>query len=370
MTDEPDDTEHLTREVRELLSRHGVRSRDLEPRPGEAQRAESDLARIVATRPSPVVRGGTVRRRAEKAFVVLTAAAVLAVALVVIRPFTGSDTATASTPAVLTIRDGGGSVVDHASVAGSDELARLAALAARGTSGTAGAVQLTVRSSWLLATDERTGKAPARSVLVPVNSEQYFQSDGTVRTIERRGSPLDSDGFLTDAQGSWSDVEPTTDETFDGPEEGPDYPASLSKDPSTLAGQLVPDPAECAGGLTGCLVIATSSLHYTYVIPPRLASALLTMLSQRTDMRFAGLTTDRLGRVADAFVAPGTDRTRATIVLVDPATGAFLGSEEVLTKDSGQLRLKAPAVVEFTALQDSRRVPESAVPDTSTTTRY
>lgn len=370
MTDEPHEAEHLAREVRELLSRHGVRSRDLDPRPAETSRAEDDLARILATPQQPVVSRRSLRQRSARAVVVLAAAAVLAVTLVVVHPFDDSNTATAATtPAVLTIRDGGRSVLNQPSVAASDELERLAALAAR-TPTTRGPVQLVTRSSWYLSVDERTGTAPAPSVLVPVNSDQYLLPDGTVRAIERHGSPLDSKGLVTDAEGSWSDVAPTTDETFDGPEEGPDRPDSLSDDPDQLARQLVPDPADCPRALTICLVHEMMTLHYTYVLPPNLQSALLAMLAERPDIRFAGLTTDRGGRPADAFVTRDATRSRALILLFDPTTGKLLGSEEVLTQDSDDLGLKAPAVVEFTALLDSRRVPESAVPDDSTTTRY
>ncbi|MET0449563.1 MAG: hypothetical protein ABW004_14205 [Aeromicrobium sp.] len=365
-----DDPELLAQELRDELAGLGVRSRDLDPRPGDAQRAEDDLARIVTTPPATAA-GRSFGRRTARVAVVLVAAAGLAVALVVVRPFAGSDTASAATtPAILKIRDGGRSVLNQPSVPASDELRRLAGLAARKTPVTRGPVQLIERSSWFLTIDEATGKAPAKSVLVPVNSEQYFQADGTVRSIERRGSPLDSKGLVTDAEGSWNDVDPTTDETFDGPENGPDYADSLSDDPTELAEQLVPDPADCPRTMTTCLVLATTSLHYSYVIPPRLGSALLSMLARQTDIRFAGLTTDRIGRTADAFVVSAADRDRALILLVDPDTGVFLGSEEVLTKDSADLGLKAPAVVEFTAIQESKRIPESDVPDASTTTRF
>lgn len=39
-------------------------------------------------------------------------------------------------------------------------------------------------------------------------------------------------------------------------------------------------------------------------------------------------------------------------------------------KDSPDLGLEAPAVIEFTALEDSGRVSTASVPDASLTTRY
>lgn len=356
-------------ELRALLAELGVQSRDLEPRPGEAERAERDLALILgeardeAERPSHI-------RRAARPLLLLAVAAVLAIGLVVARPFTGSDSALAQTPAVLQIQDGGESVIDAADTPAAEELLRLADLAGAAPPPADGPVQLIVRDSWLLKTDEETGKAPATSVLVPVHSQQYFQPDGTIRTIERTGRPLGSDGQLTDTKGSWDDRPAESDETFQGPETGPEYPSTLSSDPAELAEQLVPDPEGCAESYTYCLVVAMNFLHYNHVLEPGLAATLLSMLAQRDDIRFAGLSTDRLGRTADAFVAPGSNASRAIIVLFDPEIGAFLGSEEVLVEDSPELGLDAPAVVEFTALEESRRIAASDVPDESLTTRY
>lgn len=373
MTDELYDPESLAREVRSLLSDLGAESRDLEPLPHEAARAEHDLARILSTardeHPAARPTSRPTRRRIGRAVVLLAAAAVLAVGLVTVRPFTGPDTAMARTPPILQIQDGGGAILERPTTPASGELRRLAGLAADGEEPTDGPVQLIVRSSWLLSTDEAAGDTAAKSVLVPVHSEQYFQPDGTVRSIERRGDPLDSEGHLTDVTGSWSDVEPRSDETFEGPEGGPDYPSTLSNDADELASQLVPDPAECVGSATRCVVAAMTFLHYSYTIGPQLNAALLTVLSQQQDIRFAGLSTDRLGRSANAFVTPGTDLSR-TILLFAPEDGTFLGSEEILVKDSPDLGLEAPAVIEFTALEDSGRVSTASVPDASLTTRY
>lgn len=368
MTDEFDDSEQEAREVRALLAELGIHGRDLEPSADESEQAERDLALILAG-PEPDSRQPSVARRVARPLSLLAVAAVLAIGLVVARPFTGTDTALAQTPAILQIEDGGVSVIAAASEPGSDELLRLAELARRAEPPADGPVQRTIRDSWLLKTDNETGKAPARSVLVPVHWQQFFQPDGTVRTIERRGHPLDSDGRLTDQTGRWSNEQPASDETFPGPETGPEYPSTLSTDPAKLARQLVPDTEDCRPA-TYCLVAATNFLRYNHVLEPRLNAALLKMLAQLPDIRFAGESTDRLGRPADAFVVPGARASRVIILLFDPATGAFLGSEECLVKDSAELGLEAPAVLEFTALEDARRIPQSDVPDPALTTRY
>lgn len=367
MTEEPDNPDVLAEEVRSLLSGLGLESRALEPLPGESERADRDLALILVSPQDAPAGRPSWARRAGRPLLLLATAAVLAIGLVIVRPFAGSDPVMATTPAILQITDGGGTVLEQATEPASDELRRLAGLARRAPAPSDGPVQLIVRSSWLLSTDE--GAARGRSVLVPVHSEQYFQPDGTVRTIERRSQPLDSSGQLTDEIGSWSDARALSDQTFAGPVNGPDYPSTLSTDPVELAEQLVPDPAECEV-LTHCLVAAANSLHYNYVIEPRLSSGLLEMLAQRPDIRFAGSTSDRLDRPAEAFVAPGADASRRIIVLIDPETGELLGSEEVLVEDSAALGLDAPAVIEFTALEESRRIAESDVPDASLTTRY
>lgn len=370
MTDEFEDPELVADELRTLLHGLDVVPRDLAERRGERERAERDLARIL----SDPVQGAPGPRKPRRRVTIGRAVAVLAVALalavVVVRPWPGSAPAAAArTPAMLTLQDG----EELLSVAGTDaapELADLADRAEQQPAPASGPVQLIGRSSWLLSTDEGARGAPGRSVIVPTVSLQYFQPDGTVRAIERRGRPIGEDGQLTDSIGQWSTTPSRSDETFDGPETGPGYADKLPLAPSALARSLIDDEATCRAMRAYCLFAGFTFLHYNYVLEPAFDAALWRTLAAEPGFLFLGTTRDRLGRAAVAFSAQGADPSRKVLLLADPTTGAFLGSEEVLVRDSRVLGLAAPAVVEFTALEESARVEPSDLPDVSETTRY
>ena len=86
-----------------------------------------------------------------------------------------------------------------------------------------------------------------------------------------------------------------------------------------------------------CLVTGFTFLHYNYVLRPSLNAALWRTLATEAGFRYLGTTVDRVGRTAVAFSAHGADPSRKVILLADPETGAFLGSEEVLVRDSREL---------------------------------
>lgn len=370
MIDEPETPEALADELRALLAELGAVGRDLEERPGERARGERDLAAMLASRRSHSPDSASSGRRSGRRMVVLLAAAcVLAAAFVLVRPFSGSDPAYARTPAMLRLQDGG-ALLSEPGVAASSEFRTLAKRAADGAEPADAPVQLIARSSWLLSTDEGKGKKPASSVIVPVVSSQYFQPDGTVRTIEHRSQPLDRDGEVTEKIGQWSKAKSTSDETFDGPEMGPDYADELPLDSHALESKLIDDADACKDIRSFCLSTAVTLLHYNYVLKPDVAGALWRLLATEPGFRYLGRSEDRLGRVSMAFSTDGSDPSRRLILLADPKTGALLGSEEILVKDSKQLGLSAPAVIEFTALEESRRIEARSVPDPSLTTRY
>jgi hypothetical protein len=369
MTDKFEDPDLVADELRTLLQGLGVVPRDLTERPAERERAERDLARILSDSDGSGSGPREPRRaRVGRAAAVLAVACVLATVFVVIRPGTGSDPAAAArTPAMLSRQDNGGELLSATGADATAELGDLADRAERQPEPAGGPVQLIGRSSWLLSTDEG---APGHSVIVPTVSLQYFQPDGTVRAIERRSRPLGADGRLTDSFGQWSTTPSRSDETFDGPETGPEYADELSLRPSALARSMIDDEAACRDIRAYCLFTGFTFLHYNYVLRPSLNAALWRTLATEPGFRFLGTTVDRVGRTAVAFSAAGADPSRKVVLLADPETGAFLGSEEVLVRDSRELGLEAPAVVEFTALEESSRVEPSDLPDVSETTRY
>jgi hypothetical protein len=275
----------------------------------------------------------------------------------------------AATPAVLHLQDAGKHLQGGSASKAPREFRKLARLAASQPPVPNGPVQRTILNSWLLSTDEKSGKAPARSVLTPVISDRYYLPDGTFRAVDHRGSALDTEGRVVDSLKSMKDEPPSTDETFDGPEEGPDYADELPTEPRALLSRLV-DPRECPHATASCLVSKVTFLHYSYVLRPSTTAALWFALAETPGFKFLGETRDRLDRPSVAFVTSGSDSTTRRILLADPATGALLGSEEILVKDSASLGLKAPAVTEFIALAQSSRITSDQVPDSGRTTVY
>jgi hypothetical protein len=368
MTDRPSKDEQLETEIRGLLAELGVQPRTIDQGLGEEERAEADLAAILAS--SPGGDAPRVRPRRARAIGFFAAAAVIALGLVVARPWAGSSPVMATTPAVLHLQDADSHLDGGSASAAPAEFRKLAAAAAAQQPAGDGPVQAVTVSSWLLSTDEETGKAPARSVLTPVVTEHLFLPDGRFRTIERRGKPLDTSGRVTDSLTSMKDKPSDTDETFDGPEEGPDFADRLSRDPKVLSTQLVDSPAECADAMAACLASRVTFLHYNYVLKPDTAAAVWLTLADQKGFEFLGKTRDRLDRPAVAFAFDGPDASRRQMLLADPVTGALWGSEEILVKNSSELGLKAPAVIEFNAVVRSSRIAEDEVPDPASTTVY
>lgn len=371
MTNEPETPEAVAEELRSLLRELGVVPRDLTEAPGESARAQRDLERILASsNPDQIGKQRSPRYGRRRLVSLVAAACVLTAALIFVSPWSGSDPAYARTPAMLHLQGDGKTLLSVSGSSASGEFIELANRAARQPAPADAPIQLIGRSSWLLSTDEAKQDKPGRSVIVPVVSRQYFQPDGTVRTIEHRSPPLDRDGKLTDKIGQWSKSKSKSDETFEGPQRGPQYADRLPLDAPTLARKLIDDEEACKDTRSYCLSAGVTFLHYNYVLKPALSASLWRVLATEPTFRYLGKTEDRLGRKADAFSADGADPGRKIILLADLATGAFLGSEEILVRDSRELGLKAPAVVEFTALEESRRIEPSEVPDASATTRY
>lgn len=358
----PDHFSDLEQETRELLHRAGARPHHLELTPDEQARtsraAEAALGSMIA--------GGAPQTKTEvnqrpsrwtrRRLVTLTAvAAAFLVAVVGISTTLlwqdKSPVAVAQTPPLAHYEF-------SARQSGINSVAAIEGLAAAAASqpGPADApVQLVVTEGWWLSSGEAQP-----SVLEAVRSERYLLPDGSVRVIDRRGQPLDVAGRVPD-QALQVREAVVSDETFPGPDDGPDYPQRLSTDPEPLIGQLIPDPGE-GPQPAACLGQALINLHNTYVLPADLIAGLWNVLAAADDVTYLGETTDRLGRPAVAIQTPGSSGDRISIIYADATTGAFLGSEEVLTVDSAELGLQAPAVLNFRAVVSTQRIAEDQVP--------
>jgi hypothetical protein len=204
--------------------------------------------------------------------------------------------------------------------------------------------------------------------LIPRHLEVYQFEDGTRRSIERRGAALDARGRITDQPGSWTTVAPKTDETFPN-DLGANYPKTLAGSVAGLRQQLAPADA-CGKTAGGCMLSAVTDLYAGYVVDPSTTARIWRLLATEPTIKTLGTTTDRLGRRADVFVADALDPSQRILILGDPETGRYLGSETILVRPSPDLGFDPPAVTQFTAIVDSTRISPSEVPDDSTTTRY
>ncbi|MCW2747769.1 MAG: hypothetical protein JWP10_911 [Nocardioidaceae bacterium] len=103
-----------------------------------------------------------------------------------------------------------------------------------------------------------------------------------------------------------------------------------------------------------CLYFSVRDLYSNYVVSPKLASALWTMLAHEENFSLLGNVKDRAGRdgVGISIIQKST-LTERFILIISPETGKLLGDEEVLIKKTPKFDLEAPAIMSFTAYLDS-----------------
>ncbi|MFD0636241.1 hypothetical protein ACFQ9X_36405 [Catenulispora yoronensis] len=93
------------------------------------------------------------------------------------------------------------------------------------------------------------------------------------------------------------------------------------------------------------------------MLSPAARAGVLRVLATVPGLLDLGTTTDRAGRAADAFAVEGDYSglpTRYTL-LVDPATGAVLGDEVVLTQSAGGRKVSIPAVIGYDLYEVAER---------------
>ncbi|MDO5535333.1 MAG: hypothetical protein Q4F65_11860 [Propionibacteriaceae bacterium] len=364
-------------ELRELLDSIGWHA-DPEPTLGEPipdrlerQRGERMLAHIyeraaapARARPSshrPWWRAGALSIAAAASLVLLVSMAML------INPWAGTRTAQAGTPPLLRFE---GVDAGHIPARGGPADAVLEALAARAKTRPEPAalpVQHIELESWWATTAASGGEGNApRSVLVPVRSSNYVLPNGEFRSIEYRDNPLDEDGHIADTR-SLDQGPPISDTTIRrDPGRGSDYADTLPQDPDRLSAVLAP-AAQCPDGIGECLVEQVITLHTGYVLKPELTASMWTALQRQSDITYLGTTTDRHGRSAQVLSTSVLQGSNQILILADPATGAFLGYERILTKPNPLYGFDPPAVLDFTLVITADRVNANDVPNDMTT---
>lgn len=361
--------EARARRLREELLRAGEEPRDLSPAPGQHERMEAALARIVANPPASGVQpvplpSSSARPRPRRRVWVLAATVAALVAGVVTVPLLvgGTPRAAATTPELLTFDGTNSKVWPQKGVEARNELASLSRLAATLPYRADLPVQALSVDSWTTTTGApASGKVASH--LVPMRDDSYYYPDARYRLIEKIGTTLGRGGRI-DTRISWATRPVTSDTTDRIRRPGPDYAAGLPTDGSRLhalwAGQH--DPTLCSSFAGGCFLGDLTSLAHTYVLPPKVLAAAWQALAQEPSITYLGTTRDRVGRDAVAFAALSPDRVSQLVVLADPATGAYLGDETVLVRPSQGYSFAPPAVTGFSAVVSARRISPDEVP--------
>jgi hypothetical protein len=334
----------------------------------EKARGDQMLAEIMATKDDKRGPANLRRRRAIRRDVPLygAVAAVVALAVVVI-PWSGGRPAAADTPALLNF-----SLVkeDRYPAEGHNAHQVLKALQQEATQQPVPSslpVQNIELDGWWASSSPPGKSERARTAIIPVHSSSYVLPNADRRTIERHGRPLDQHGRLTSSPNNEARFADTITEI--DPIRGPEYPKTLEARPERIDEILAPK-TDCATTRGGCLLSAVSELHTHYVISPALSSRLWQILSREPTITTLGTGVDRLGRAVVALTAPSLIPGEQFVVLADPKSGAFRGSERILVKPAKDYGVEPPAVIEFTALVSSRRISAALVPDDSKAVRY
>jgi hypothetical protein len=225
-------------------------------------------------------------------------------------------------------------------------------------------VQHIVLDSWFLVPEPGS---PGETSLVPTLTDRYYLPDGSMRSLEYVGDPLDNAGRSTALPPRTPD-RLRADETFPGPAEGPRFAEELPTSAGALVSDLVPDARECPV-VAQCLVSRIQDICYTWTTRPALVSALWRALGTQPGVEYLGLARDRFDRPAEGFAVKAFDSSTETILYADPTTGSLLGSETLLLNSSssgnvadGSEESSLPTVHSFTMLASSQRIALEEVP--------
>ena len=349
-----EESELLAEELRRALIAAGVKPHDLTPLPGQQERSQAALAGILNARGSEPVRVNRAgSRRWLRRAAGLVAAAVLA-SIVTVWTGHAPQPAQAATPPLLAFSNQERGRIPAVGEDAAPMFQVLAAEAARQPEPSDQPVQHVVLSSWWSSSGE-SADGQVHSLLEPVDRESFYEPDGTMRAIERRGAPLDREGDIRQSDTTGAVL---SDETFVSSDPGPHFADSLPTDPEALRTELLSrqDPGTCRDVSGACLIGDVVGLFHKYVVPSALTAALWRVLATDPTITYLGPVRDRLGRPAEAFSTPGEDGVSQRLLLIAPGTGAYLGEEVVLIAPSPSFDFQPPAVTSFSALVHSERV--------------
>jgi hypothetical protein len=169
---------------------------------------------------------------------------------------------------------------------------------------------------------------------------------------------LAADGRGLPQKGSWDGLPAKSDETQEAGSIDSRAIADLPRRSSTLKPALLKltrcDASDQGPQRARCLLTEIDQYNSFYVVPPRVTSALWSLLADQDATRLLGTVKDRAGRegVGISLIPPERQQYRF-VYIVSPATGQLLGIEEILIKSDPNLKLRTPAITRFTAFLES-----------------
>lgn len=305
-------------------------------------RATSELHALLAGAPPR-------SRRGRWGLVAAGAAAVLGIAVVVGTSLAGggAQPAYAATPPLLELDQ----PVSEDAGARLREIAAVAAGSAEQPSSRRGSSW----DSWSLAT--RIDGEQVTSAVVPERGALRWSADLSGSLVATAGEPYFPTREHRDAwqESGHRDVSGTRlrDQRFAPGEFMPLYPQEPPPVADAMAAYLGAGHPGAAPNPAG-LVAAVTDLYREWRPGAAQRAAVLQVLAGDPDVETLGATTDRLGRPGEAFAVESDASGLPTryVLVVDPATGEVLASEQWLTTDPGKLDVPIPSVIAYTAFRD------------------
>ncbi|WP_448058992.1 hypothetical protein [Cellulomonas hominis] len=295
-------------------------------------------------------------RRTRRRYSVLAVAAAASVVLAltaVVQPWGPTPGAVADTPPLL--RYDLTAVSGFADAVGDEAGPLLGTLASAALTRTdpprTGDIQYVRSVGWALRLAvEPTGTSAS---LRPNSIDTWTRPDRSVSRVTSTGKPLALDGTVQVAQDAPVVVGQPERETFRPNAQRRATPASLQGlTGQDLLDELATGTACLDGPVTAvCLLDGVSLLHQDTIIPGSVDAAVWAALADAPDLVSLGRVTDRLGRAAVAVtVASDVQVPVRHVLLIDPATGALTGSEDIVLSDDPAFGVTPPAVIGFQAI--------------------
>jgi hypothetical protein len=328
------------------------------------------LARIMATAPDPAsarihgdvraaARGKAVAYRTQRRIALGALAACVLVAVgIVVNPAAPAAVATVPLPLRYDLVADG----DISSAVGdvaAPVLTQLATVAAgRVEAPRTGDLQYVRSERWNLVSVQ--GGDESGAAVVPSAVLTWVAPDGSLRRSTRSGEPLLLNGTFTvppDGQSADGTRGDGIEQYGPGSSGAPGVAALATVGPDALRATLL-ERAGCVAPdqpAAPCLLDGVARIHDDAVVDGQVDAVLWSLLAADPTIVTLGHVTDRAGRDDVALTTAVDVKTPVrTILLVDPATAALVGVEQVLLSEDAGYGVAAPAVIGFVAfLEDA-----------------